>query len=272
MPKPGIVLDRYAGGSYDQASDQFRRLFGNGDPEYAVNKESVEKALKQLQVDGKPYGERYGIEVNDSNLEATVSHMMHNLTQGEIGTSFHSNSPVRAVIVGEGETPEVTPLVPPHPYPHAQVKPPRLNAWARFWGMFGFFSYQRERYEDEMAQYQRQQKEIESYKRNETSMEDYAGGVERQEREKRGEIARVQRARAERERQNQQGEPVAQTQAAPEAAQQEAGRKRARSVSSLMEQNGMGSNTADQQQTRKRSASVPAKKANAAGRSGMGRH
>ncbi|MCD8223400.1 MAG: hypothetical protein LUC99_00865 [Clostridiales bacterium] len=181
MPKPGMVLREYKAGDYTRISEEFIRLFGDGTPEYRITKDGVERVLSRLLVEGKPYGERYGIEVNASNLEATVSHVIHNLAYGEIGSSFRSENPLRAVLVGEGENSEVTPLIPPNPHPHPQAKPAKLSGWVRFWGRFGFYREKRAGYEEKLADYRRQQRERNAYSRNENAMRAYADLAEREE-------------------------------------------------------------------------------------------
>lgn len=181
MPKPGIVLQQYENGNYNYARRQFETLFGEGNPEYTVNKKSVEDAVSRLLVDGVPYGERYGIEVNSSNLEATVSHIIHNLTQGEVASSFYSDSPLWTVIAGKDQGGEVTPVIPP--VPHTYDKPSDPGSWVRFWGKLGLYRSECSDYEERMGNYHKEQEYLNAHRSNECRIKQYASELEQKIRE-----------------------------------------------------------------------------------------
>ena len=135
--------------------------------------------LDRLRVEGESYREKYGIEVNDSNLEMAVNHVITNLTEGEIALSFYTDRPMRAVLVGREEIPAVTPVLPLKP--PVSPKPASPGGWKQFWSGFGFYQKEMSDLEAQEKDYEISRERQEQYRKNQEAMADYARQVEERE-------------------------------------------------------------------------------------------
>ena len=83
------------GKSYlDMAKECFREIFGQGYEEenFPFTKETVDKAMTNMYVDGQTYRERFEIgDITEDNYELAICHMYFQMTTGAIAASHQRN-------------------------------------------------------------------------------------------------------------------------------------------------------------------------------------
>ena len=86
------------GKSYlDMAKECFREIFGQGYEEenFPFTKETVDKAMTNMYVDGQTYRERFEIgDITEDNYELAICHMYFQMTTGAIAASHQRNGDV----------------------------------------------------------------------------------------------------------------------------------------------------------------------------------
>ena len=151
------------GKSYlDMAKECFREIFGQGYEEenFPFTKETVDKAMTNMYVDGQTYRERFEIgDITEDNYELAICHMYFQMTTGAIAASHQRNGlemyggPMKVTVLNTSTATAklFTAVVPQEPKPVEEPRQP--NGWKRFWNRFGFYKKDMQTYQNKLNQY-----------------------------------------------------------------------------------------------------------------------
>lgn len=157
--------------SFDKSIDgdvrqQFSILFSESGEEFQFTPQNIRDAIGRLEIDGMPYSQRYGIQVNEDNYEMAAFHVVNNFRNGEIARSYLTDSPMRAILHGSDpdKSDDLTVVLPKSP--PMTDKPSEPSLFVKFFGMFGFFQYRLSKYQSDMEDYKKAAQALQTYETN----------------------------------------------------------------------------------------------------------